>query len=135
VGLFISERIRLREFGKEIQAAAKEALIDGARVSLADLIAAKGLPKGTRLLKAYATTSHGPRRIIYLLLVAEGDLFVLLYRDKKDKVGANMSPKNKDFNEVLAKHLDLLREDIAADRIEEIVPAKKPAGDPARPED
>ncbi len=31
-----------------------------------------------------------------------------------------MSPKNEAFNAALAKHLDLLREDIVANRIEEV---------------
>jgi len=126
VGLFIAERIRKREFGKLIPAVDREALIEGARLCLTDIIAGDGLPKGTRLLKAYATTKQGPRRILYLLVVAEGDLFVLLYRNKKDKAGANMSPKNAAFNAVLAKHLDLLREDIASDRIEEITTVPEP---------
>ena len=46
----------------------------------------------------------------------------LFYRTKLDDVGANMSPKNSAFNNALAKHLDLLRDDLAADRIEEITP-------------
>lgn len=121
MGLFIAQRIRQREFGKLIPPADKVALIQGARVCLAEVIAGQGLPKGTRLLKAYATTKQGARRILYLLVVAEGDLFVVFYRDKQDKVGANMSPKNAIFNATLGKYLDLLRDDIAAGRIEEIV--------------
>jgi len=31
-----------------------------------------------------------------------------------------MSPNNPDFNHALSKHLDLLRDDLAAGRIEEI---------------
>jgi len=122
VGLFIAARIRKREFGKLIPPADKEALLDGARLDLAQPIAGKDLPKGTRLLKVYATTKQGPRRILYLLVVAEGDLFVLFYRDKKDAVGENMSPKSTAFNAELEKHLELLREDILKNRIEEILP-------------
>lgn len=33
-----------------------------------------------------------------------------------------MSPKNPAFNSALTKHLDLLRDDLAAGRIEEITP-------------
>jgi len=77
VGLFISERIRKREFGKLIPAADKAVLLDGARPELEQAIAGRGLPKGTRLLKTYATTKQGPRRILYLLVVEGGDLFVL----------------------------------------------------------
>lgn len=122
MGLFIAERIRKREFGKMIPPADKAALLEGARISLTEPIAGQGLPKGTRLLKAYATTTQGPRRIHYLLVVTEGDLFVLFYRGKQDNVGANMSQNNAAFNAALIRHLGLLREDIAADRIEEITP-------------
>lgn len=120
MALFISERIRKREFGREISPADKAALLEGARVCLTASLAGRGLPKGTRLLKAYATTKQGPRRILYLLVVQEGDLFVLFYRPKQDEVGENMSSKNFAFNSALTKYLDLLRDDMAAGRIEEI---------------
>ena len=122
MALFISERIRKREFGREISSADKETLLEGARVCLSASIAGHGLPKGTRLLKAYATTKQGPRRILYLLVVQENDLFVLFYRPTQDDVGANMSPKNPVFSSALTKHLDLLRDDLAAGKIEQITP-------------
>jgi hypothetical protein len=122
VALFISERIRKREFGREISSADKETLLEGARVCLSASIAGHGLPKGTRLLKAYATTKLGPRRILYLLVIQKKDLFVLFHRPKQDDVGANMSPKNPAFNSALTRHLDLLRDDLADGRIEEITP-------------
>jgi hypothetical protein len=122
VALFISERIRQREFGREISAADKKALLEGARVCLGASIAGHGLPKGTRLLKAYATTKPGPRLILYLLVIQKKDLFVLFHRPKQDDVGANMSPKNPAFNSALTRHLDLLRDDLADGRIEEITP-------------
>jgi hypothetical protein len=120
MALYISERIRHREFSREISAADKEALLEGSRICLAAGIAGHGLPKGTRLLKAYATTKNGPRRVLYLLVVREGDLFVLFYRTKQDEVGVNMSPKNPACNCALAKHLELLRDDLATGRVEEI---------------
>lgn len=122
MALFISERIRQREFGREISAADKKALLEGARVCLGASIAGHGLPKGTRLLKAYATTKPGPRLILYLLVIQKKDLFVLFHRPKQDDVGANMSPKNPAFNSALTRHLDLLRDDLADGRIEEITP-------------
>ena len=122
MGLYISERIRKREFGKLIPPADKAALLHGARPDLAKPLAGEDLPKGTRLLKVYATTKRGPRRILYLLAVAEGDLLVLFYRDKKDSVGENMSRKNAAFNAELNRHVDLLREDILENRVEEILP-------------
>ena len=121
MALYITERIRQREFGPAISAAEREALLEGTRLCLAQTISARGLPKGTRLIKYYATTDQGPRRIAYLLIVDEGDLFVPFYRDKKDKVGENVSPRNPAFVAALERHLELLREDIAADRVEAII--------------
>lgn len=96
--------------------------MEGARVCLTASIAGHGLPKGTRLLEAHATTKQGPRRILQLLVVQERDLFVLFDRAKQDDVGANMIPKNPAFNRALAKYLELLRDERAAGRMEEISP-------------
>jgi hypothetical protein len=68
VGLFISERIRKREFGKLIPPAEKAALMDGARPELAQPLAGKDLPKGTRLLKPIFDTcknrNHEDQRLM-----------------------------------------------------------------------
>lgn len=114
MGLVISHRIRAREFGAEIPADAREALVRSARIALTTPLTGKGLPAGTRLLKAYATSARGPRRIVYLLAVADGTLFLLFYRDKNDELGANLSPKNPVFAGQLKKHLALLKADIVA---------------------
>ena len=50
----------------------------------------------------------------------DGTLFLLFYRDKKDAVGANITPKNSAFTEQLKKHLALLRADIEAGHFDEI---------------
>ena len=42
----------------------------------------------------------------------DGTLFLLFFRDKKDKVGANITIHNKEFRRQLHKHLDLLQESI-----------------------
>jgi hypothetical protein len=118
MSIVVSQKIRAQEFGREIPAEARDVLVRAARVCLATPLASQGLPAGTRLLKAYATSSHGPRRIVYLLAVDEGDLFLLFYRDKNDPVGENVSPKNPAFQKQLKKHLRLLREDIEANRFE-----------------
>lgn len=121
MALIVSRQIRQKEFGAKIPEDAKEVLIRSSRVALATPIAAKGLPPATRLLKAYATSPQGPRRIVYLLAVEDGTLFLLFYRDKNDAVGANISPKNTAFTKQLEKHLALLKADIEADRFDEIL--------------
>ena len=57
-----------------------------------------------------------------MLLVREGDLFVLFHRTKQDEVGENLSSRNPAFQRALTKHLELLREDLAEGRIEAIRP-------------
>ncbi len=81
-------------------------------IELATSIKGEGLPKGSRLLKVYATSPEGARRIVHLLAVAEDTLFLLFYRDKKDLVGTNITIQNKAFRKQLHKHLALLQKDL-----------------------
>ena len=118
--IVVSHRIRDKEFGSAIPEEAREVLQRTARVALATPIASRGLPPGTRLLKVYATSARGPRRIVYLLAVEAADLFLLFYRDKSDAVGANVSPKNPAFSIQLKKHLALLSEDIKTNHVDVI---------------
>jgi len=110
--LVISHRIRKREFGASISAEDLSVLRRTAKVILATPIAAPCIPKGARLLKAYGTSRAGPKRVIYLLAVAEDDLFLLFYRGKNDPVGANASTKNPVFRSALHKYLAWLDQDI-----------------------
>ncbi len=126
MAIVISHRIRDKEFGSAITEEVRDILQRTARVALATPIASRGLPPGTRLLKVYATSTRGPRRIVYLLAVEAADLFLLFYRDKSDTVGANVSPKNPAFSAQLKKHLALLHEDIKANRIE-VIEVKGPS--------
>lgn len=52
MALFIAERIRQREFGREISPADRSTLLGAAEICLAKPIAGRGPPAGTRLLKA-----------------------------------------------------------------------------------
>lgn len=117
--LIISESIRKREFKRgQIGAEDLGVLLRSARIELGTVIRGSQLPAGTHLLKAYATSPGGPRRIVYLLAVEDGDLFLLFYRDKKDSIGENISLQNPVFKKELHKHLDLLLADIEAERFE-----------------
>jgi hypothetical protein len=91
VRVLLSARIRRREFGKSIPAEDLPVIARSARAALAVPIAAKGLPAGTRLLKAYATSPRGAKRVVYLLVLDGGDLFLLFYRGKDDPLGRNVS--------------------------------------------
>ena len=118
--LLVSRRILKREFGRAISADDLSVLRRTAKVVLATPIAGPGLPAGTRLLKAYGTAHSGPKRVIYMLAVAEGDLFLLFYRGKKDPLGANATAKNPVFRAELHKYLALLEQDICAGEIDTI---------------
>lgn len=59
--VLLSAQIRRREFGKSIPAEDLPVIARSARAALAVPIAAKGLPAGTRLLKAYATSPRGAK--------------------------------------------------------------------------
>jgi len=120
MAIILSHRIRDKEFGSSIPDEARDILQRTARVALATPIASRGLRPGTRLLKAYATSAHGPRRVVYLLAVESADLFLLFYRDKNDAVGANVSPQNPAFRTQLQKHLALLHEDITTNSVDVI---------------
>jgi len=118
--LVISRHILKREFGRELSADDLIVLRRTSRVALATPIPGSSLPAGTRLLKAYGTAKTGPRRVIYLLAVAENDLFLLFYRSKDDPLGANASVKNPVFRTELHKYLTLLEQDIQAGEIDTI---------------
>jgi hypothetical protein len=84
-------------------------------------LAVKGLPAGTRLLKAYATSLRGAKRVVYLLVLDGGDLFLLFYRGKDDPLGRNVSLSNPAFRKALDTHLTLLEADIAQGDIEPVI--------------
>ena len=116
--LIIGDSIRQKEFGADIPEPDREVIIRSARVDLTTAIKGDQLPKGTRLLKAYATSPNGARRIVFLMEVEGGDLFLLFYRNKKDAVGANMTIQNKAFKAQLDKYLNSLRNDLDAGNFE-----------------
>jgi len=111
--LVLSKSICMLEFGQEfVPTPDFEPLLRTLEPSLTVPIKGEGLPKGSRLLKAYVTTPKGPRRAVHLLAVADGTLFLLFYRDKNDSVGRNITIKNPAFRRQLHRHLDLLTQDL-----------------------
>ena len=111
--LVLSRSICEAEFGKpSVPALHIPPLRRSCASELAVPIKGEGLPKGSRLLKVYATSPDGARRIVHLLAVADDTLFLLFYLDKKDAVGANITIKNKAFRQQLHKHLELLQNDL-----------------------
>ena len=120
MALIVTESITRKEFGGDIPVDDVEVLRRSARVALATPLKGEGLPKGTRLLKASATSARGPRRIVFLLAVEEDDLFLLFYRGKNDEIGKNITLANPTFRRQLNRHLNVLLQDIAAGRTQVI---------------
>lgn len=118
MALIIGDSIRRKEFGDSIPDDDREVMIRSAKVELATAIKGEELPKATRLLKAYATSPKGARRIVFLLEVESGELFLLFYRSKTDPIGANITLKNKLFKVQLRKHMDALLSDIESGSLE-----------------
>ena len=99
--LFISAQIRRKEFGRKVPAEDLPVITRSARAALDVPIAARCLPPHTQLIKAYATSKRAPKRILYLLAVGDGDMFLLFYRGKNDAIGKNASMSNPAFRAAL----------------------------------
>ncbi len=127
--VFISAQIRRKEFGRKVPAEDLPVISRSARAALGVTIAARGLPPHTQLIKAYATSKRGPKRIVYLLVVEGGDMFLLFYRGKNDPVGRNVSMANPAFRTALEKYLALLEADILGGDIEELLPDQAPGAE------
>ena len=111
--LVIAKAICKREFGSDtVPEQFVDVLKRSTAVDLATVIKGSSLPPASKLLKVYATSPEGARRIVHLLSVEDGTLFLLFFRDKNDPVGRNITIHNKEFRRQLHKHLDLLQEAI-----------------------
>ncbi len=111
--VIIARTIRKKEFkGGRIADDDFEKILSSYKEGIFTVIKGEKLPKGSRLIKIYATTSAGARRIVYLLDVEAGDAFFLLYRSKNDEIGKNITIKNPTFRRLLHAYLDMLDSDI-----------------------
>jgi len=90
----------------------REVIIRAFEEGIGVSIKGESLPKGSRVLKVYASTVKGARRIVYLVDVSSGDEFFLFYRSKNDSIGENISIKNLAFKNTLLNYLELLDADI-----------------------
>ena len=72
-------------------------------------------PPSTQLIKVYATSKSGAKRIVFLLETETGDRFFLFYRDKDDAIGENVTIKNPAFKKALDTYLNILSEDMRDD--------------------
>jgi len=117
--VIIAHSIRKKEFKQgNIPPTDLETILTGFAGGISIAIKGESLPKGSRLIKIYATTVQGARRIVFLVDVQTNVGFFLFYRSKNDALGKNISIKNPAFKRQLLLYLDLLAADIAASRFD-----------------
>lgn len=109
--LLIPRTLAKRELGGDL--AARAEVIAAWQKGVFDALPAKGVD-GVRLLKAYVTTSRGPRRTLFLLQAASGDTVFLMHRPKGDPIGDNMSYRNPGFAKAVGKAMSRALRDIVA---------------------
>ncbi len=115
--VIIAQSIRRKEFGHDpIPSSDRETILRSYAEGIFVTIKGESLPKGSRLIKLYATTVVGTKRIVFLVDVETNTGFFLFYRSKNDSIGKNISIKNPEFKEKLLRYLDLLSADIASGR-------------------
>jgi len=119
--IIIPHKIRKKEFGGKIPEEAERLFAKIKKTpGLAVTLSAPELPSRPSLHKVYATTENGARRLLFFSRYPESpashqpERWVLLfYRDKADRVGRNMSSRNPEFKQQLARNLVSALEDIA----------------------
>lgn len=111
--VIISHRIQRKEFiGGLIAPRDLQTILGAFKKGIFTILKGENLPKASRLIKVYATTISGARRIVFLVDVLTNDAFFLFYRSKNDKLGKNISIKNQDFRNSLHQYLALLDADL-----------------------
>lgn len=113
--VIIAQSIRRKEFKRGvIPVEDLQTIVDGYAGGISIHIKGEHLPRASRLIKIYATTVRGARRIVFLVDVETQTGFFLFFRSKNDLIGKNISIKNPLFKKQLGTYLDLLSADIEA---------------------
>jgi len=81
-------------------------------------IKGESLPSDSSLIKIYTTTIKGAQRIVILLDEESKVGHFLLFRNKNDIVGKNISIKNPVFKKLLQKYLILWDSDMESDNFD-----------------
>jgi hypothetical protein len=111
MNLIITQYIRQKEC-KNCSKEDIEVITDSLGKDIYTILKGNSLPPHTRLIKSYATSKHGARRIVFLIDMVSKDAFLVFYRKKDDPIGKNISIKNKFFKKRLHEYLLFMREDI-----------------------
>lgn len=112
--LIFSHRIKKKELWKNPDAHDMEVILRSCKKDIYEPIN-WDIPPSTQLIKVYATSKSGAKRIVFLLETETGDRFFLFYRDKDDLIGENVTIKNPLFKKALDVYIDILEEDMNSD--------------------
>ncbi len=107
--LIKKEKITLKE---------KSVIVKVCQKDIFTKIKGQNLPNTSSLIKIYATTIEGARRLVLVLDEEIGVGYVLFFRKKDDVIGKNISIKNPNFKKSLQKYLQILDEDMDNDNFE-----------------
>ena len=119
MAVIFSRTIRERELRKGVSGDIDAGIVVKAfQKGIFTRIKGKDLPKNSQLMKVYATTIEGARRIVYMLDTKSGDGFLLFYRNKNDQIGRNITLQNPEFKVALHKYLLILMNDIESGNID-----------------
>ncbi len=114
-----SKRIKEKELGKNTDKRIIDIIVSAIKKWIYDEIKWENLPKNSKLVKLYITASFWDRRAVFLLEVKTWNAIFLFFRDKKDKIGENITIKNKHFQQTLHKYLRIFIEDTQLWNLEE----------------
>lgn len=112
--LVFSHRLKKKELWKNPDAHDMEVILRSCKKNIYEPIN-WDIPPSTQLIKVYATSKSGAKRIVFLLETETSDRFFLFYRDKDDEIGENVTIKNPAFRKALDTYLDILEEDMSHD--------------------
>ncbi|MFH1375116.1 MAG: hypothetical protein ABIH35_00390 [Patescibacteria group bacterium] len=79
-----------------------------------------GAPPNCRYFKIYLTSKTSAGRAVFLVQVINDQITPLLIRRKDDKVGKNITPRNRVFVATINKNLELATRDLEQGEFETI---------------
>ncbi len=120
--LIICKTIEKKELSLTLKHFSRATIIEAyekARKNLGENISGSGA-RDTKLIKVYVTTKDIPGRVIFLFFIKKDIYTPVILRTKTDRIGKNMTVKNKEFEKLLETNLDLVYDDIGKGNYEKV---------------
>lgn len=120
--LIICKTIEKKELSLTLKHFSRATIIEAyekARKNLGENISGSDA-RDTKLIKVYVTTKNIPGRVIFLFFIKKDIYTPVILRTKTDRIGKNMTVKNKEFEKLLETNLDLVYDDIGKGNYEKV---------------